>query len=129
MSETEIKFTLNGEPVTVECPESMTLLKLLREKLDLTGAKAGCERGECGACTVLLDGAPVNSCLVLAPQVEGREVLTIEGLSRGEELAAFCRERLAGFKVPRHFRFLEALPKTGSGKIDKKALRRSTLRG
>ncbi len=86
MKENDIKFILNGEPVTVKCSPSLTLLKLLREKLDLTGTKTGCERGECGACTVLLEGEPVNSCLVLAGQVEGKEVETIEGISRGEEL-------------------------------------------
>ena len=86
MSEINITFILNGEPVTVKCSPSLTLLNLLREQLDLTGTKAGCERGECGACTVLLDGEPVNSCLVLAAQAAGKKVQTIEGLARGEEL-------------------------------------------
>ena len=86
MPEIDLKFILNGEPVTVKCSPALTLLKLLREKLDLTGTKAGCERGECGACTVLLEGEPVNSCLILAPQVEGKNVWTIEGLARGEVL-------------------------------------------
>ncbi len=86
MENVQIKFILNGEAVEVSAPPSLTLLKLLREKLGLTGSKPGCERGECGACTVLLDGDPVNSCLVLAPQVEGREVITIEGISDGEKL-------------------------------------------
>ena len=84
--EIKVKFTLNGKEVEVEGPPSLTLLKLLREKLGLTGTKAGCERGECGACTVLIDGDPVNSCLVLLPQVEGRTVETIEGLEEGGKL-------------------------------------------
>jgi carbon-monoxide dehydrogenase small subunit len=75
-----IKFKLNGKSVQVEVSPHWTLLRLLREKFGLTGTKEGCGIGECGACTVLLDGIPVNSCLVLAPKVEGREVQTIEGL-------------------------------------------------
>lgn len=81
-----IRFTINGELVELEVPANRTLLKVLREDLDLTGAKEGCGAGECGACTVLLDGKPVNACLVLAPEVDGHEVLTIEGLARGVEL-------------------------------------------
>ena len=80
----KIEFRLNGEVTTVEAPADMTLLKLLREELDLTGTKCGCEIGECGACSVILDGEVVNSCLMLAAQVEGRDVVTIEGI-RGEE--------------------------------------------
>jgi xanthine dehydrogenase YagT iron-sulfur-binding subunit len=64
----------------------VTLLDLLREQLDLTGAKKGCNRGECGACTVLLDGRRVNGCMVLAAAADGREVTTVEGLASGEEL-------------------------------------------
>lgn len=82
--ERKIKFILNGMGVEVSVPPRWTLLRLLREKLGLTGTKEGCGIGECGACTVLLDGVPVHSCLLLAPKVEGREVQTIEGLgSRG----------------------------------------------
>ncbi|MGC8825873.1 MAG: (2Fe-2S)-binding protein [Anaerolineae bacterium] len=76
----EIRFTLNGKPTVVDVPPDTTLLHLLRDYLDLTGTKCGCEIGECGACSVILDGEVVNSCLVLAPQVEGRQVITIEGI-------------------------------------------------
>jgi carbon-monoxide dehydrogenase small subunit len=75
-----IEFTLNGKKTRVEAPADITLLKLLRETLGLTGTKCGCEIGECGACSVLLDGRLVNSCLTLAAQVGGRKVVTIEGL-------------------------------------------------
>ncbi len=81
-----IKFILNGRPTEVAVPSHWTLLKLLREKLGLTGTKEGCGIGECGTCTVLLDGMPVNSCLVLAPKVEGKKVETIEGLGSQESL-------------------------------------------
>lgn len=75
-----IAFVLNGAPVSIEAPADITLLTLLRDYLGLTGTKQGCEVGECGACSVLLDGRLVNSCLVLAPQVGGRKVITIEGI-------------------------------------------------
>ena len=81
-----IRFVLNGRPVEVSVPPHWTLLRLLREKLGLTGTKEGCGIGECGACTVLLDGVPVHSCLILAPKVEGRKVKTIEGLGSRESL-------------------------------------------
>jgi carbon-monoxide dehydrogenase small subunit len=82
----EIKFTLNGKWMEVELPSHWTLLRLLREKLGLTGTKEGCGIGECGACTVLMDGKPVNSCLVLATKVEGRDIETIEGLGSRDSL-------------------------------------------
>ncbi len=81
-----IRFLLNGKEVQVDVPSHWTLLRLLREGLDLTGTKEGCGIGECGACTVLLDGMPVNSCLILAPKVEGRKVETIEGLGSRDHL-------------------------------------------
>ncbi len=84
--ERTIKFTLNGRLINVEVSPHWTLLKLLREKLRLTGTKEGCGIGECGACTVLMDGIPVNACLVLAPKVEGRKIETIEGLGSRESL-------------------------------------------
>jgi xanthine dehydrogenase YagT iron-sulfur-binding subunit len=71
--------------VTLDDPR-VTLLDLLRERLDLTGTKKGCDRGQCGACTVILDGRRVNACLALAVSCDGAEVLTIEGLARGEAL-------------------------------------------
>ena len=75
-----INFILNKEAVSVEAPTDITLLALLRDYLKLTGTKEACDVGECGACSVLLDGKLVNSCLIAAPSVMGREVLTIEGI-------------------------------------------------
>ncbi len=75
-----IEFTLNQAPVAVDAPPDITLLALLRDYLGLTGTKEGCSVGECGACSVILDGRLYNSCLVLAPQVSGRAVVTVEGL-------------------------------------------------
>ncbi|MFH0960673.1 MAG: (2Fe-2S)-binding protein, partial [Pseudomonadota bacterium] len=77
----EIKFILNGNQTFVAIEDNWTLLYLLREKLGLTGVKEGCGQGECGACTVIVDGLAVNSCLYFAVEVEGKEVLTIEGLA------------------------------------------------
>ena len=82
-----IRTTINGTTRTLDVRPELTLLDLLREQLGLTGTKRGCEIGECGACTVLLDGIAVNSCLVLAPQVDGRSVTTVEGLAKGETLS------------------------------------------
>ena len=75
-----VTFELNGRRVNCEAPNSRTLLDLLRLNLGVTSVKRGCEQGECGACTVLVDGTPVNSCMIIAPRVEGRSVTTIEGL-------------------------------------------------
>jgi carbon-monoxide dehydrogenase small subunit len=76
-----VSFVLNGEPIEVEIEPHLTLLQLLRDKLELTGTKEGCGMGECGACTVLLDGKTVNSCIFPALEVEGKKVTTIEGLT------------------------------------------------
>jgi aerobic carbon-monoxide dehydrogenase small subunit len=76
----KLEFTLNGKPASVDAPAHFTLLQFLRDYFGLTGSKPGCEVGECGACSVILDGQVVNSCLVLAPQVIAREVITIEGI-------------------------------------------------
>jgi carbon-monoxide dehydrogenase small subunit len=81
-----LTMIVNGKSVGAMVNPTWTLLKVLREKLGLTGTKKGCERGDCGACTVLLDGKPVNSCLVLALQAEGKKVETIEGLGTAERL-------------------------------------------
>ena len=102
-----ISLTINGQPRTVELDDPrVTLLDLLRERLDLTGSKKGCDRGQCGACTVLVDGRRINSCLALALTVDGAEVTTIEGLAEGEHLhplqAAFiaCDGFQCGFCTP-----------------------------
>jgi xanthine dehydrogenase YagT iron-sulfur-binding subunit len=82
-----ITLTVNGVPHSVELDDPrVTLLDLLRERLHLTGTKKGCDRGQCGACTVLLDGRRINSCLTLAVSHDGADVLTIEGLANGNEL-------------------------------------------
>lgn len=77
---TTIKFTLNQKEREVEVPVDMTLLDLIRKEFKLTGTKRGCDEGDCGACTVLIDGEPVSSCIMLAVDVDGKELLTIEGL-------------------------------------------------
>jgi xanthine dehydrogenase YagT iron-sulfur-binding subunit len=82
-----ISLKINGQPRIVELDDPrITLLDLLRERLALTGAKKGCDRGQCGACTVLVDGRRINSCLALALSLDGAEVITIEGLAEGERL-------------------------------------------
>ncbi len=82
-----LTLIINGERRSIDLDDPrVTLLDLLRERLDLTGAKKGCDRGQCGACTVLVDGRRVNACLTLAVQLDGSDVTTIEGLSDGEHL-------------------------------------------
>jgi aerobic carbon-monoxide dehydrogenase small subunit len=91
-----IQVIVNGEVHELSVEPRKTLLELLREDLDLTGTKRGCDNGECGACTVLLDGQPVNACVVLAVEVDGKKVVTIEGLAEGSCLhplqEAFIRQ-------------------------------------
>jgi len=101
-----LSFTVNGEPVEVLVQPYVTLLDALREDLGLTGPKEGCGTGDCGACSIHLDGQLVASCLVLAMQARGRSVTTIEGLARGGTLTplqdAFVRRGVAqcGFCIP-----------------------------
>ena len=76
-----LRFTLNGEPIELEMEPHLTLLQLLRDRVGLTGTKEGCGMGECGACTVLLDGKTINSCIFPAMEVDGKSVTTIEGLA------------------------------------------------
>ena len=82
----QLVLSINGTAHTLTLEPRVTLLDALRERLGLTGTKKGCDRGECGACTVLLDGRRVNSCVTLAVMQEGREIITVEGLARGGEL-------------------------------------------
>jgi len=82
-----VSFRINGEPQTVAVPATTTLLELIRDRLQLTGTKEGCGIGECGACTVLLDGAPVTACLILAAEVDGRSIETVEGEATSGELS------------------------------------------
>jgi len=81
-----VRLVLNGRKVRANVPPSRTLLDFLRVDCGLTGTKGACLEGECGSCYVLVDGRPMNACLMLAPQVEGRSVVTIEGLANGPEL-------------------------------------------
>jgi carbon-monoxide dehydrogenase small subunit len=81
-----LRFTLNGEKKEVEIAAGMSALELIRDVLDLKGTKEGCGIGECGACTIVVDGRAVNACLMFAAQLDGRNVLTVEGLNRAEEL-------------------------------------------
>ena len=82
----DVTLTVNGERRTASVPPETTLLKLLRDHFHLTGAKLGCDVGDCGACTVIVDGQSVNACLILAGQAEGCQVLTIEGLAVKDQL-------------------------------------------
>jgi len=86
MPEMDFELSVNGKLEQVSAESNKTLLYLLRENLGLTGTKDGCSSGDCGACVVMLDGRPVNSCMVLAPQAEGCDVVTVEGLAKDGEL-------------------------------------------
>jgi carbon-monoxide dehydrogenase small subunit len=81
-----IQFKMNDDSISLEVEAHWTLLRMIRDELGLTGTKEGCGEGDCGACTVLVDGRAVNSCLVLAIDVDGKAITTIEGLTRGNEL-------------------------------------------
>lgn len=86
MIKDHVSTTINGEPVEFLCDPRQTLLDVLRDELNLTGSKEGCSSGDCGACSVMLDGRVVCSCLVLGAEAEGREIETIEGMAQGETL-------------------------------------------
>ncbi len=91
-----VSVTINGDAVEFLCEPRQTLLEVLRDNLDMTGTKEGCSNGNCGACTVLLDGRPVTSCLVLAMEAEGTEIRTIEGVACGSHLDAVQQAFLEG---------------------------------
>ena len=115
MNMRRIKFKLNGELVEVDVRPNELLLNVLREKFHLTGTKYSCGLGECGACTVLVDGEPVLACLTLAVDVDGKEVVTIEGLAKNGELdpiqRAFAEEGAiqCGFCTPGFIIIIKAL--------------------
>lgn len=119
-----LNLKINGQPQTLSLDPRVTLLDALREKLDLTGTKKGCDHGQCGACTVLVNGRRINSCLSLAVTHEGDEVTTIEGLARGEELhpvqAAFLEQDgfQCGYCTPGQICSAVALLKEGHAKND-----------
>ena len=94
-----LKMVVNGKSVEVKVDPTWTLLYVLREELKLTGTKKGCEKGDCGGCTVLLQGKPVNSCLVLALQAEGKEIETIEGLGQADDLHPLQKSFIANGAV------------------------------
>jgi carbon-monoxide dehydrogenase small subunit len=94
-----VEFILNGTAVSCDAPTNIILLDLLRSERGVLSVKRGCEQGECGACTVLLDGRPVNSCMVLAARIHGREVTTIEGLRDEPVMAALRKAFMEGGAV------------------------------
>jgi carbon-monoxide dehydrogenase small subunit len=94
MSKHHVSTTINGEPVEFLCETEQTLLDALRDELGLTGSKEGCSSGDCGACSVIVDGRLICSCLMLAVEAEGRTIETIEGLARGEALHPLQRKFL-----------------------------------
>ncbi|MGD9536758.1 MAG: (2Fe-2S)-binding protein [Alphaproteobacteria bacterium] len=93
-SKRHVSATVNGDPVEFLCTPEQTLLDVLREELDLTGSKECCASGDCGACSVMLEGRLVCSCLVLGAEVEGKRIETIEGMARGDELHPLQRKFL-----------------------------------
>jgi aerobic carbon-monoxide dehydrogenase small subunit len=94
MSKIHVTTTINGEPAEFLCEPQQTLLDVLRNELNLTGSKEGCASGDCGACSVIVDGRLVCSCLMLAVEATGHEVTTIEGIARGDELHPVQRQFL-----------------------------------
>ncbi len=106
MKSINIQFTVNGKNVSLAVPSNKRLLDVLREDLGLTGTKEGCDVGECGACTVVMNGKGVHSCLVLAAQADGAEIITVEGLAQNGELHPLQKNFLeygavqCGFCIP-----------------------------
>ena len=106
MKEILVQFKINGQQVKLKTRANRRLLDVLREDLGLTGAKEGCSVGECGACTVVLNGQAVNSCLILIGQADGAEITTVEGLAKGQELHPLQKNFLehgavqCGFCIP-----------------------------
>ena len=94
MSKHHVSATINGEPTEFLCEPQLTLLDVLRDELHLTGSKEGCSSGDCGACSVMVDGRLVCSCLMLAVEAEGRSIETIEGMARGHDLHPLQRKFL-----------------------------------
>ena len=86
MTDKAVQFSVNGDPRSIEADTTKTLLQVLRDDLELTGTKDGCSSGDCGACVVLVDGRAENSCMILAPQADGSEISTVEGLAGDGEL-------------------------------------------
>ncbi|WP_338826957.1 xanthine dehydrogenase subunit XdhC [Neomoorella thermoacetica] len=115
----KISFTVNDTPVTLEVDAGETLLEVLRNRLGYTGVKKGCGVGECGACTVLIDGTPVDSCIYLAVWAEGKKIITIEGIAKNGELSrvqkAFIEEGAiqCGFCTPGYVLTATALVESG----------------
>jgi carbon-monoxide dehydrogenase small subunit len=106
MNKKKLHVWINGTEYSDEVSVSMTLLQFIRDVAALTGTKSGCENGECGACTVLLDGKPVRSCIILAVETDGAHITTVEGLAQGEELHPLQRAFIehnavqCGFCIP-----------------------------
>ena len=119
-----VNIMINGSQKTLTIDTRVTLLDALREKLMMTGTKKGCDHGQCGACTVLVDGRRINSCLLLAAMCEGSEVTTIEGLAKGDDLhpmqAAFLKHDgfQCGYCTPGQICSAEGLVKEGRAKTD-----------
>ena len=94
MAKIHVTTTINGEPMEYLCEAQQTMLDVLRDELHLTGSKEGCSSGDCGACSVIVDGRVVCSCLVLAVEAEGHKIETIEGMARGHDLHPLQRKFL-----------------------------------
>jgi len=94
MAKHHVSATVNGDPIEFLCETGQTLLEVLRDVLNLTGTKEGCGTGDCGACSIMLDGRLVNSCLVLAVEAQGKAIETIEGMAVGQELHLLQRKFL-----------------------------------